>query len=1086
MTNRFKNLKILLKVALAVFWSSSSTLAQGLVINEIDAIVGEEEQFVELYGAPGESLGGHTLAFVNSYFLGGGEYDPIVYHTIDLYNESLDEDGFAQFPVELNPTIAAVVLYEIEAFQVPTNEAPPTDDIVDALVYGNASPNSPQAAAIIEAVMPEGSGLIYEGWEGNPQGHSISRIPDGGEVFDVSSYTLQAPTQGISNILACDGGTLELTNLANDTLCTDQGPAIATFTHYSDAPNALLTLFIIDPITGEIVSSANGSAINFQDLGDGEFSVVAVSHDLPLTIESTEPGQLLDGITGEGCLSFSGVPYEILAMTCETPACDGGTMLDASGSEDVLVCLSDDGTFVPFGYYSEAVEDDFLFAICDQADVILATTNQPYFDFTDLGADIYHVWGVSTQGDIDEATVEPGETVFNASAIECDSIGVSALEVTVLQCGDAGLCDDLIISEYIEGESHNKAIEIHNPSELTIDLGPYSVEVYNNGATEPTQQLDLEGQLLPGGVFVIGNSQATPIIQNVSTVLSQVTWYNGNDPIVLLKNGEPIDIMGIIGEDPGEPWGVTSGGAMAEFTLVRKPNIGHGTTDWNEGMTQWDSYPQDTFDFLGSHSATCGGLGTMHIGFDSPELYVYEGGGVSVSMSPTYPLEDAVLQVSVVGGDAIVGLDFPDVFPLEFNFDMGLLNPQSFTFTAIDEEEPELQEDVLLALSIVSGEVELGIDTVVVHILPSDLEYPVYQIDQVRGTNTQGVLDSISTACELRGIVHGWNDYPNGLQFTLIDETNGINAFSPVSDFGYEVEEGDSVRVRGVIDQYLGLAQIRLDTLIYEGSGFDTETPSLVAEMDEETESRMVTLKCVELVDPNEWTNTIPGFEAGITFGSQDLTMRVDANTNLFGQPAPIGVFGVTGIGGQRDYNSPFVDGYTITPRGQFDLTEPVIADFLVVSPWDGSGGPVEIYNLSSGAGSYLWSMGDGSTFENNIPEHSYSASGTFTITLTAFSEDGECSSQTSAEIISNWTSVDEIDLSQISAFPNPTTGQITIELKANPVSFWSLFDAKGSIVISQNQAITDRFTLDLAGLTPGIYSLVLGEGYSPIRIVLK
>ena len=40
-------------------------------------------------------------------------------------------------------------------------------------------------------------------------------------------------------------------------------------------------------------------------------------------------------------------------------------------------------------------------------------------------------------------------------------------------------------------------------------------------------------------------------------------------------------------------------------------------------------------------------------------------------MSPSYPLEDALVQVSVVGGDAIVGADFPDVFPLEFNFEMG-------------------------------------------------------------------------------------------------------------------------------------------------------------------------------------------------------------------------------------------------------------------------------------------------------------------------------------------------------------------------------------------------------------------------------
>ena len=55
-----------------------------------------------------------------------------------------------------------------------------------------------------------------------------------------------------------------------------------------------------------------------------------------------------------------------------------------------------------------------------------------------------------------------------------------------------------------------------------------------------------------------------------------------------------------------------------------------------------------------------------------------------------------------------------------------------------------------------------------------------------------------------------------------------------------------------------------MDTLIYEGSGFEAETPSIVAEMSEETESRMVKLKCVELVDPNEWTNTIPAFDVGL------------------------------------------------------------------------------------------------------------------------------------------------------------------------------------------------------------------------------
>ena len=87
----------------------------------------------------------------------------------------------------------------------------------------------------------------------------------------------------------------------------------------------------------------------------------------------------------------------------------------------------------------------------------------------------------------------------------------------------------------------------------------------------------------------------------------------------------------------------------------------------------------------------------------------------------------------------------------------------------------------------------------------------------MRGTNNQGVLDSINVSCELRGIVHGWNEYPLGLRFTLIDDTHGINVFSPINQYGYEVLEGDSLRVRGTVSQFQGLAVMYTDTVIVEG-----------------------------------------------------------------------------------------------------------------------------------------------------------------------------------------------------------------------------------------------------------------------------
>ena len=307
-------------------------------------------------------------------------------------------------------------------------------------------------------------------------------------------------------------------------------------------------------------------------------------------------------------------------------------MLTAGGDPDTEACLTEDGALVSFGYYSDAVEGEYVFLVCDDDDNILATTDEPYFDFASFeSAGSYHVWGLSYQDGLDASTVSPGMPVSGASALGCDSLSSNALEVLILECGSAGLCDDLIISEYVEGTSNNKALEVHNPTPFDIDLTPYVMEVYNNGSEVPIQSLDLEGILPAGAVTVLGNPQASAAIVNQSQVLSTVTWFNGNDPIVLRRDGEIIDMMGVIGVDPLGAWSVGEG-AMAEYTLVRKPDVGQGSTNWNEGQNQWDVYPQDTFDFLGQHTASCGGVGTMVVGFAAPELYVAEGSGVTVEM----------------------------------------------------------------------------------------------------------------------------------------------------------------------------------------------------------------------------------------------------------------------------------------------------------------------------------------------------------------------------------------------------------------------------------------------------------------------
>ena len=45
--------------------------------------------------------------------------------------------------------------------------------------------------------------------------------------------------------------------------------------------------------------------------------------------------------------------------------------------------------------------------------------------------------------------------------------------------------------------------------------------------------------------------------------------------------------------------------------------------------------------------------------------------------------------------------------------------------------------------------------------------------------------------------------------------------------------------------------------------------------------------------------------------------------------------------------------------------------------------------NLSNNATAFKWNFGDGTTSRENEPSHTYTAAGTFTVTLTATSPDG-------------------------------------------------------------------------------------------------
>ncbi|MDX2188714.1 MAG: lamin tail domain-containing protein [Bacteroidota bacterium] len=167
----------------------------------------------------------------------------------------------------------------------------------------------------------------------------------------------------------------------------------------------------------------------------------------------------------------------------------------------------------------------------------------------------------------------------------------------------------IFISEYIEGSSNNKALEIFNGNSVDIDLSLHTISLllYSNGSITGSNGVTLTGIFKANSTYVIANSAASAPILALSSITSTITFYNGDDALGLYYNGTLIDAFGQIGVDPGTNWG-TSPTSSLNQTLRRKVSICQGDinpSDAFDPATEWDGFAIDDIAGLGSHTINC-------------------------------------------------------------------------------------------------------------------------------------------------------------------------------------------------------------------------------------------------------------------------------------------------------------------------------------------------------------------------------------------------------------------------------------------------------------------------------------------------
>lgn len=203
--------------------------------------------------------------------------------------------------------------------------------------------------------------------------------------------------------------------------------------------------------------------------------------------------------------------------------------------------------------------------------------------------------------------VYPTAGCFPVSLTASNASGSNTITQTCyIQVGGntSSLCNELFFSEYIEGTSNNKSLEIYNPSTNPVDLSGYSIELYANGATTPTFTQVLSGTLNSFEVYVLSNAGAEAGILALSNITSSACNFNGDDAIVLKNGSNVIDVIGTVGIDPGTFWPVGSGSTL-DFTLVRNANVLEPVTNWTTSQSQWTALPTNTLSGLGIHFSEC-------------------------------------------------------------------------------------------------------------------------------------------------------------------------------------------------------------------------------------------------------------------------------------------------------------------------------------------------------------------------------------------------------------------------------------------------------------------------------------------------
>jgi predicted extracellular nuclease len=560
-------------------------------------------EFIEIAGPAGTDLTGWSLVLYNGSSTVRAPYDT------DFLSGSIPDLGNGFGTVVLN--------YPTDGIQ---NGAP--DGI--ALVDNNGSVvQFLSYEGTFEAASGPAAGLTstdigVSETSSTPVGFSL-QLSGTGSVYE--DFTWSSPTPATSTAVndgqTFTGGGSSGSNLViNEIIASHTGTDNTEFVELYGTPGTALAGLSLIAVESE--ASGNGTIDQRIDFGAGD--VIGENGFFLLG----NPEGLFFNYGVEPNLNIGPDSFENSSATyalVETASLVGGIGTLVTGSEVVIdaVAATDGGAGDSFFFNAPVVGPDGTFfpagvrRVSDGVD-------------TDTAAD----WVIGNFGLSNDNTPTPGTAGSDG--------------------GDGGTATDLFFSEYVEGSSFNKAVEIANLTGAEVDLSTYSLEIYFNGSSSPGTVIPLAGTVANGDVYVIADDGADSAILNVADLTSGSSFFNGDDAVVLRKGEAVVDAIGQVGTDPGSQWG-SGDVSTQDNTIRRKAGITAGDTNPDDPFdpsVEWDGFPSNTFDGLGRVDGNNGGD-------DGPDLGNFGDAATLISTIQGEGLASGLVNQQVVIEGVVVG-----------------------------------------------------------------------------------------------------------------------------------------------------------------------------------------------------------------------------------------------------------------------------------------------------------------------------------------------------------------------------------------------------------------------------------------------